>query len=177
MADRYVSNDRLDELIEKYSDMVYRIAVLRCRNKHDADDIFQEVFVKLVRHAAELETDEHVKAWLIRVTINQCNSFLKSSWNEKVDHLEDFVVEPVINPEEEESEMKYLIVEALRYLKPPEDRDIIYLFYYEEYSVKEIAQILGKSETNIKVTLNRARKKLKKALEEKGVTPDGRIQE
>ena len=94
-----------------------------------------------------------------------------------MDHLEDFVVEPVINPEEEESEMKYLIVEALRYLKPPEYRDIIYLLYYEEYSVKEIAQILGKSETNIKVTLNRARKKLKKALEEKGVTPNGRIQE
>ena len=87
------------------------------------------------------------------------------------------MTEPVIQAEEEESDMKFLLTETLRYLKPPEYRDVLYLFYYEEYSVKEIAQLLGKSETNIKVTLMRARKKLKKELEKKGVSQDGRIQE
>ncbi len=170
----YTGNNRLDELIRKYSDTVYRIAVLRCPNRADADDVYQEVFIKLVRHAAELTTDEHVKAWLIKVTINQCNTLLSRRSAQKEDSLDDMYHDPV-KEEQTQSESEYILIELLKKLVPPEYRDVIYLFYFEEYSIKEICLIMDKTQANIKVLLNRARNKLKKQLEELGIRGYGEL--
>ncbi len=78
------TNDCVDEVIEKYADMVYRLAFSRVKNKNDADDIFQEVFLRYIKNEREFETEEHRKAWLIRVTINCSNSFFSSAWIQKV---------------------------------------------------------------------------------------------
>lgn len=169
MTAEYVDNARLDRLVREYGDMVYRLAIIRCHSKEDAEDVFQDVFVKLVRNIGKLNTDEHVKAWLIRVTINQCNSLYASSWNKKTQSYEEMVengaVPDAAAPEEEPLDEVY---EAVRSLQP-EYRDVIYLFYYEELSIKQIGQILNLSEGNVKVRLNRARKKLKVMLEKEGV--------
>lgn len=164
MEQRNVDNARLDELITKYSDMVYRLAVLRCHTKEDAEDVYQEVFIKLVRYAAQLESDEHVKAWLIRVTINQCNSLNTSSWNKKNSSFDE-MLESGIEPATEDEALNAVsedngVLAAVQKLKP-EYRDVIYLFYYEDMSIRSISETLHTSEANVKVRLNRARKKLK----------------
>ena len=178
MEQRCVDDARLDALITRYSDMVYRLAVLRCHTKEDAEDVYQEVFIKLVRYAAKLEDEEHVKAWLIRVTINQCNSLYTSSWkqrNRSLDELHEQGAEPAA---EDEGLMAISedngILDAVRALKPAY-RDVIYLFYYEDMSIRSISAALHTTETNVKVRLNRARNKLKEILEKKGAGPYGRL--
>ena len=170
----YTGNNRLDELIRKYSDTVYRIAVVRCPNQADAEDVYQEVFIKLVHHAHELTTDEHIKAWLIKVTINQCNTLLSRRSAAKEDSIEDMYHDPAVE-ERKQPESEFILLELLKKLVPPEYRDVIYLFYFEDYSIKEIGLILNKTQTNVKVLLNRARNKLKKQLEELGVKGYGEL--
>ncbi len=176
MESRYVDNQRLDELITTYSDMVYRIAMMRCQSREDAEDVYQEVFIKLVRYAGQLESDEHIKAWLIRVTINQCNSLNTSSWKKKTSSFDDMLengqepseVDEGIERAGEGDEM----LQVVRQLKP-EYRDVIYLFYYEDYSIRQISDALHETEANVRVRLTRARKKLKSMMEEKGMGPHG----
>ena len=176
MEQRYVDNERLDELIAQYSDMVYRIAMMRCHTREDAEDVYQEVFIKLVRFAGQLESEEHIKAWLIRVTINQCNSLNTSSWKQKTTSFED-MLDNGPEPSEVDENIEKAgegdeILDIVRQLKP-EYRDVIYLFYYEDYSIRKISETLHETEANVKVRLTRARKKLKSMMEEKGMRPHG----
>ena len=75
--------------IDRYADMVYRLALSQMKNTTDADDLFQEVFVRLVSHIQDLKSWEHVKAWLIRVTINCAKKHFEQYWNKKVDFIEE----------------------------------------------------------------------------------------
>lgn len=186
-----VSNSELDRIIDTYADMVYRIAKLRMHQDSDADDVFQEVFLRLVRHRAELESEEHIKAWLIRVTINCCNKHYESSWNKKTVYYDDNLEKDDLSsgmgdegesdsehweqdflnsPEElltgdnrdEEEEAVYEAVKAL----PEKYRDVIHLFYYEELPVKEISKILERTEGAVKKQLSRAREGIRRFLME-----------
>lgn len=149
-----------EEVINQYADMVYRIAVIQMKNKIDADDIFQEVFLRLVKYKETIECEEHLKAWLIRVTINCCNKHFNSSWAKTTTMLEyEDGVEEAYEMEEEDDR----VLRAVKQL-PENYRGVIYLFYYEEYSIKEIAQILEQSESTIKTRLSRARDMLRKQL-------------
>jgi len=146
--------------INQYADMVYRIAVIQMKNKIDADDIFQEVFLRLVKYKESIESEEHLKAWLIRVTINCCNKHFNSSWAKKTTSLEyEEGVEKIYEMEEEDDR----VLRAVKQL-PENYSSVIYLFYYEEYSIKEIAQIMEQSESTIKTRLSRARDMLRKQL-------------
>ena len=146
----------IKEIIEKYSDMVYRIALTRTKSIENAEDIFQEVFMKLSEKNPEFEGEEHLKAWLIRVTINMSKNVNSSGWNRKVTPLsEDIKFE-----NEEQSE----VFEAVCQLEP-NFRTVIYLFYYEGYKTKEISEIMKKSEGTIKTWLFRARAQLKEKME------------
>lgn len=150
--------------MEKYADMVYRIAVNQMGNRSDADDIFQEVFIKWMQHREEFKNEAHEKAWLIRVTINQCKTVLTSSWNKKNTEFSD-ELENVLSYSdkvEEESELD----EALKQL-PEKYRAVIHLFYYEEMSIAQISNVLKEKESTIRTQLTRARRQLKKLL--KGV--------
>jgi RNA polymerase sigma-70 factor (ECF subfamily) len=148
----------INELIEMYSDMVYKIALVQMKNRDNADDIFQEVFLRLVKNLSKIDSQEHAKAWLIRVTLNCCKTYFLSSWYKKTTTLEDNLFSENIF-EEQESDL----LEAVMKLSPPY-RNVIHLFYYEGYSIAEISTILKKKENTIKSHLFRARNLLKEQL-------------
>ncbi len=150
-----MQNTKIAETIKKYSDMVYRIALTRCRSIESAEDIFQEVFMKLSKKNPKFESDEHEKAWLIRVTINMTKNLNNSSWNKKVVNLD----ENIPFETKKQSEVFSTVCEL-----PQNYRTVIYLFYYEGYKVNEIAKLMQKNEGTIKTWLFRARESLKEKL-------------
>ena len=141
------------EIVEKYSDMIYRIAYQRVLNQYDAEDIVQEVFAKLLCNKNYFRDGEHVKAWLIRVTVNLCVNYKKKLARQKTISASQLEI-PFTEPERE-------ILEEL-YLLSDEDRIIL---YYEEYKIREIAKILRQKQNTINSKLTRARNKLKKIME------------
>ncbi len=150
-----------EEAVRTYADMVYRLACLNTNNKETAEDVFQTVFLKLVSHQESIISEEHLKAWLIRVTINQCKSVATTAWNRKRASYED----AMLLEEPEESEDFSDVYEAVREL-PDKYRDVIHLFYYEQLTVKDIAGILDTKEATVKTWLSRGRKLLGEKLKE-----------
>ncbi len=151
--------------IDRYADMVYRLALSQMKNKTDADDLFQEVFIRLVSNVEKLESWEHVKAWLIRVTINCAKKHFDLYWNKNVDYIEDeerVRGEEVYEPPEDEP------VRGAVAKLPPKYRLAVHLFYYEELSVAEIAEQTGQKEGTVKSQLHRAREMLREMLEDSG---------
>ncbi len=148
---------RVDQIIEKYADMVYRVALTQMRNIHDAQDVFQEVFLRLVKYLPTLQNEDHIKAWLIRVTINCSKSNLTSAWRRHTEPLGD--EERLLFETDEQLDL----YEHMNKL-PKKYRTVLYLFYYEELSIKQIAEITSQKETTIKSQLSRARKLLKNEL-------------
>lgn len=158
-----------EEIVERYADMVYRIAVNETGNRTDAEDIFQEVFLRLVKYRDRITTEEHLKAWLIRVTTNCARKHTGSSWSKKVIYFNE---EENDTTPDENAASEYAKVENAdstlteKVSKLPEHyRAVIYLFYYEERSVLQIAEILGEKESTVKSRLHRAREMLKIKLE------------
>lgn len=151
-------NNEIEISLKKYSDMVYRICYLYLRNNAEADDVFQEVFLKLLQHKSKtaFESDEHEKAWIIRVTTNKCKDILKSFWKRKIDSIEDMEL-----PFEDKTENELMqVILSL----PEKYKNVIYLYYYEDYTVPEIAKMLKKNENTIYSNLRRARALIKKKL-------------
>ena len=139
------------QAFEKYSDMVYRLAVARVKNKYDADDILQEVFLRFIKYKDKVENEEHLKALLIRITINCSKSLLTSGWFKRTEPLsESFSVR---------DEYSDTLDAVLRL--PQKYRTVIHLHYYMGYSVEEIAKILKSKPSTVKSQLHRARQKLK----------------
>lgn len=151
------TNDNIENVIKVYSNMVYRLAFSRTRNKSDADDIFQEVFMRYIRKKQEFETEEHRKAWLIRVTINCSKKLWESSWIKKTVPLDETIVFEM----KEETNLHYELQKL-----PIKYRTVIHLFYYEDLSIKEISIALNKKPSTIRTQLTRARYRLKEFLKE-----------
>ena len=143
------------EAFKKHSDMVYRLAVARVKNKYDADDILQEVFLRFIKAKDKVENEEHLTALLIRITINCSKSMLTSSWFKRTEPLsESFSVS---------DEYSDTLDSVMRL--PQKYRTVIHLHYYMGYSVDEIASILKTKPSTVKSQLHRARQKLKLDLE------------
>ena len=158
-----------EEIVEQYADMVYRVAVNETGNRTDAEDVFQEVFLRLVKYRDRITTKEHLKAWLIRVTTNCARKHTGSSWSKKVVYFneeENDIIpdENAASAYEEVENADSSLTEAVSKL-PERYRVVVYLFYYEEHSVAEIARILGEKESTVKSRLHRAREMLKIKLE------------
>jgi RNA polymerase sigma-70 factor (ECF subfamily) len=141
---------------ERYKDTVFRISLSYLGNTYDADDVVQEVFMKLYITTKHFATDDHVRYWLIRVTINTCKNLLRSSWKTKNVAL-DQVTEPIAVFEQSEQEDLYQAVMEL----PEKYRTVLYLYYYEELSTKEIARLLKITVSSVTTRLSRARDQLK----------------
>ena len=148
-------NQFLEETVEKYSNMVYRLAMARTRNIETSEDVYQEVFLRLARKMPEFESEEHKKAWLIRVTINCSKSILNSSF---IKHRAD-LDENLSFETPERHDIYYAVLNL-----PIKYRTVIHLYYYENYSIKEISKILQLNENTIKSRLSRARQKLEKTV-------------
>jgi RNA polymerase sigma factor (sigma-70 family) len=154
------ANDRIAILMRKYADTVYRICFIYLGDRPEVEDVFQEVFVKLFRNNSPFSSEEHEKAWLIRVTINQCKDIVKGFWWKRIDLLEQVKL-PAHDPEERDV---LLVVMSL----PQKYKDVIYLYYYQDYTVPEISQMLQRSENTIYSQLHRARDLVRRKLEGKG---------
>lgn len=154
----------LEQDFEAYSDTVLRIAVQNTRNYHDAEDVVQEVFMRLAKSteasAAGFRDENHKKAWLIRVTINLCRDLNRFSAFRKFQPLEEY---PCVSMDGNLHRCELL--ELIRKL-PEARRNAIYLFYYEEMSIDEIAAATGKSAGTVGSDLYRARKQLRIELED-----------
>ncbi len=151
-----------EQLVSVYGDMVYRLAYAQTRSRHDADDIFQEVFLQTVRKRPVFDSVEHEKAWLLRVTLNCLKSHWRMAWRRHDTPFDDRI--PF--PEPEGSALD----EALRRLTP-KYRAAVHLFYYEGYTAEEIARMSGEKPSAICTRLTRARTQLRELM--KGELDDG----
>lgn len=141
--------------IEKYFSMVYKLALSQTKSTVNAEDVTQEVFLRYIQNQDKIQSEEHAKAWLIRVTVNCSKSLFLSSWFKRTVPLEEDI--PFDTPEK--GEVYYAVLEL-----PQKYRTVIHLFYYEDMSVREIAESLGEKETTVKSQLHRGREMLKKLL-------------
>ena len=150
----------LKMLIEKYRNNLYTAAFNVCKNAQDAEDVVQDTFLQYWSQKKEFETEQHIRAWLIRIVINKAKNTTLAFWRRNRRSLEDYIETLTFeNPESEN-----LFEEVLKL--PDKYRIVIHLFYYEDYSVREIADILKLSESNVKTRLSRGRSLLKTALRE-----------
>jgi len=145
----------ITSVVKEHSDMIIRIAFNYTRNMFDAEDIAQDVFLSLLT-APLMNGEAHLKAWLIRVTINKTKDFLKSAQKKRNVPLDEAKYQIAPNADDVLNEIDCL---------NPQDRILVYLFYFERYTAKEIGEILSLKERAVLVRLHRARAKLKTLLE------------
>lgn len=155
-------------IVQAYMDTVYRIAINYAKSVHDAEDVVQNTFVKLLTRKVDFRDEEHIRRWLIRVAVNECNNLCSSYWRRNVDSMDAIGAGMEFTAQEPESgaASEYSsLYDAVRML-PPKCRIVVHLFYYEGYSSKEIADILHIREATVRTRLVRARKLLKEQLKE-----------
>jgi len=154
--------EEFEQKIHTYSDMIFRIAFNYFANREDAEDVMQDTFLKLYQSERRFEDDEKLKAWLIRVTINKCKSMFRSPFRKRRTELPEYEWENMIGEGDIENDIviKHTVYSAVMEL-PVKYRVVVYLYYYEDYSIKETAEIIGVKETTVQTQLMRARKKLK----------------
>lgn len=147
--------------VQRYRDMVWRVALNACRQTQDAEDVVQDVFLKLYTTRREFAGEEHLKHWLLRVTVNRCRTLLACPWRTR---RADAVPEAP-DPAQALDAGQRALYEAVRAL-PPGQRVALYLYYFEGYSTAEIAQLLHLRQTAVTTRLHRARTRLRALLEE-----------
>ena len=153
-----IDMDGLEPVYERYKDNIFAIGFNYFKNSIDADDVVQETFLKLARSGKDFENEEHLRNWLIRVAVNECERVSLSSWIKKKVSLEEYSGQ--IDFETQEESRVFTAVMSL----PKKYRQVIHLYYYEDYCTAEIADILGISRTAVTTRLLRGREKLKQDL-------------
>lgn len=148
----------VDDIVNNYGDLIYRLAVHYTGNVHEAEDITQETFLAMLKKLP-FESAEHAKRWLIRVTVNKCKDYYKSARRKKNLPLDENVNASYFEQTEGLEELEKL---------DPLDRSIVYLYYFEGYDAKEIAAMIGKTRNAVNIRLSRARETLRGLLEEGG---------
>ena len=163
------TEQELARILSEYGKSVYRLAFIKTKNYSDADDIYQEVFLRLIKNDKEFKSDEYLKNWLLKTTINLCKDLWKSAWYRNNSLLSDFQedsgyeYESVNEKDDESSEVTNAVMQL-----PQKYREVIHLYYYEGYTEKEIAQMLNTNEKTISSRMIRGRKKLKELFEKEG---------
>ncbi len=153
--------DELERSMRKYYKCVYSMALCYCKNPSDADDIAQDVFFKLFTYDGSFESDEQLKAWLLKCAVNRSINILKSSWHRLSRPLDE--AENVSSPDscDDGGGTLFRLISKLG----KNNRTALYLYYYESFSINEIARITGASETAVRSRLARGRRQLKKLIE------------
>lgn len=150
-------DESIESIIGRYSQMVYRLAFARVGNKYDADEVFQEVFLRYVRKKPKFNDEEHRKAWLIKVTVNCSKTLMSSMWYSKTQEFDE-----ALAIEDENDINLYYELQKL----PAKYREVIHLFYYEDMSVEQISNVLGRKCSTVRTQLTRARAMLKDYMKE-----------
>ena len=152
--------DKVLQAMKRYSSMVYRLAYARTRSHADAEDIYQEVFLKLAKADISFENQEHVKAWLLRVTVNCTVNLFRSAWRQHVQTVEALPERASVWDGDDRCEALNRALDNL----PARYRAVIHLYYYEEMSVDEISAALNTKPATIRSRLARGRERLKREL-------------
>ena len=153
-----LTEEQRTQVVSRWGDMVYRLALARTASVPDAEDVFQEVFLRYFRHEERFHNDEYRKAWLIRCTVNRCKSLLASPWRRRIVPLE--------TAEEVGVEDDYREVYSAVLSLPEKYRAVIHLHYFEGLSVAEMAAALNSTEGTVKSQLSRGRALLRDMLKE-----------
>ena len=151
------TNAEIERVVNEYATMLLRVAYSQLNNRAEAEDTVQEVLLKYMEKAPIFQSEEHEKAWLLRVTVNHCKNHLASAWFRKRAALDEGI--PALDNAELE------VVSAVAAL-PAKYRAVVHLYYFEGYSTKEIAEILHSRPNTVSSRLSRARALLAKALKE-----------
>ena len=154
-----MTEETFEQVVRRYGDMLYRVAYHALQNRADAEDVTQTVLLKLYQQGGGFESEEHRKHWLLRVAVNCANRFHTAPWRKRTEPLSEALSVPA--PEGED------LWEELRRL-PEKDRTVLHLYYYEDMTTEEIAQMLDRNPATVRSQLLRARAKLKKLLVEEG---------
>lgn len=149
------------EIFRLFKNDVFRLAFSYTKNIADAEDVTQDVFIKLYHKLYIFNDKEHLKKWLMRVTINQCKTLFLSSWKRKVLPMTDKEENICSTTSKNNDEILDVILKL-----PKKYRLVIHFYYYEDYKISEIAEILNIKETTIQTQLSRARNMLKEMLKE-----------
>lgn len=150
----------VEMLVERYHQNLFAVAFNVCKNREDAEEVVQDAFIQYHLKKLDFQSEEHIRAWLIRVTINKAKNAARTFWRRHRTSLEETMA--VLTFDDQESERLFEAVMAL----PQKYRIVVHLFYYEDYSVHELAELLSLSESNVKTRLSRARAMLRDTLKE-----------
>ncbi len=151
-----IDEDYINHIYDTYSNTILKISYTYLKSTQLSEDILQEVILKIIKKKIKIDDKAKEKYWIIRVTINMCKDYLKSSWYRKNVELDDNL--PYLPKEQSD-----ILSEVLRL--PEKYKTVIYLYYYEEYSIKEISKILKSNESTIGTRLSRGKKILENKLE------------
>lgn len=151
--------EQLEQVVHQYADTVYRLALAHMHHPADADDVFQDVFLKYAEKAPVFASEEHRRAWLIRVTLNRCRSHYRTGWRKRLLPMEEAVHAAAMDAHDPE------LSEALARL-PAKYRTVIHLHYFENYDTNGIAALTGQRPSTVRSQLTRARNMLETLLKE-----------
>ena len=151
-----ILEENFEDIFNEYSDMITRICILNLRNNQDAKDCFQNVFLKLFQTDKTFENNELLKAWLIKVALNECHSYQRKFYKRTI-NIDDVIVG-------QEDQTLILLPEVLKL--PRKQRNILYLYYYEGYKIHELVKLLNMKENTVKSHLKRGRETLKRRIGE-----------
>ena len=163
MAETFVQNESIETVIQRYKGTVYSVALSYVKNREDADDIFQEVFLIYFRTKPEFNDEEHRKAWLIRTTMNCSKRVVDSTYRKRTVALDEMEEESFEFQSKEENAV-YIALQQL----PEKYRIVLHLFYFEDMSVEQISKALDIKPTTVKVQMMRGREMMKEKLKEEG---------
>ena len=156
------TDEEITRVYNKYVDTVYRVCFMMLKSASEAEDAVQNVFVKYINSGGNLETDEHIKAWLIVTAKNECKNMLKHWFRSKRTDFDE-IAEPSYETEENSGVMEKVMSLDEKYRVP------IYLYYYEGYSTAEISEMIGINHSTLRTYMAKGREKLKMLLEEEEI--------
>lgn len=156
-----LTQEHISELAEQYGDMVLRLSYTYLKNKADAEDVVQDVFLKIIEKHPDFNDKAHEKSWIMKVTVNTCKNKLNLFWNRNKRSMDEAAETAVCDTYDTDSN----VLKAVMSL-PDKYRVVVYMYYYEEYSTPDISKIIGKSEATVRSLLHRARNRLKELLKE-----------
>lgn len=159
MDTNYPNKGEIDKIVDKYSDLVYKLAFARTRGEYYTEEVYQEVFLRYIKSKPKFNDENHEKAWFIKVTINCSNSFFQLINKFKHEEIRDDMKENIGNREDDLYDLKFYLDKL-----PLKYRTVIHLFYYEDMKSKDIANFLGKNESTIRMQLKRGREMMKELI-------------
>lgn len=153
-----MTDEAFEQIVRSHTNTVFRVACHAVKDRQEAEDVTQTVLLRLYQYTGEFQSEEHMKHWLLRVTVNESRKILRSPWRKRTVPLEDW--DAAAEGPEERGVLEAVMALDVKYRLP------VYLFYYEDCSIREIAEALGSNPSTVQTRLQRAREKLRKALSE-----------